>query len=151
MAVTRRLLRYSLIVVLTVSTLFAAWAWFRPYEWSSDPAARCKVVAALVTRDKDYRWLDIHLKVNSGQEHDMMKPVRLELAGGQTLEAADTTFVGTPEQKTTDIWLKFWLEEKDLAGPVTLHLNDGKLVIKKSSGIPQLGNSVSRNFTTNQW
>ena len=66
-------------------------------------------------------------------------------------EPADTTSAGTTQQPITEIWLKFWLEPTDLDGPLILHLNDGKLVVKASNGPPDLGSSNSYNFTTNRW
>ncbi len=147
----RQILRYSLIVCLLVSTAFAAWSWFRPYAWDSDAAARSQIVETLVTRDQAFFWVDVHLKVNPGMNHDPQKPVQLETAAGKQLEAADTTFVGSTGQATTEIWLKFWLEAADLTRSLTLHINDGKLVVKASEGVPQLASSTYRNFTTNQW
>ncbi len=123
----------------------------RPYAWRSDPAARCKVVETLVTHDQSFFWVDVHLKVNPGMTHDLQKPVRLEAAAGKMLEPADTTFVGTEGRGTTEIWFKFWLESTDLAGPLTLHLNGGELLVKSRSGVPRLGTSTYRNFTTNHW
>lgn len=147
----RQILRYALLVCLLISAAFAAWSWLRPYAWHSDPAARCKVVETLVTSDQSFFWINVHLKVISGMTHDMQKSVRLETAAGTKHEPADTTFAGKDGQRTTEIWFKFWLEPADLAGPLTLDLNDGKLLIKASNGAPQLGNSTYKNFTTNQW
>ena len=148
---TRRILRYSLLVCLLVSAGFAAWSWFRPYAWHSDSAARCKVVETLVTRDRAFFWVDVHLKVNPGMTHDLQKPVRLATAAGAELEPADTTFGGNDEESTTDIWFKFWLDSADMAGPLELHLNDGKLLVKAVKGVPELGTASSRNFTSNHW
>ena len=136
---------------LLVSSAFAAWSWMRPYAWRSDPAARCKVVETLVTHDQSFFWVDVHLKVNPGMIHDLQKPVRLESSAGRQFEPADTAFGGSDGQGTTDIWLKFWLAAADLTHPLTLHINDGKLVVKASEGVPQLANSAFRNFTTNHW
>ena len=66
-----------------------------PYAWRPDPAARCKVVETLVTRDQSFFWVDVHLKVNPGMTHDLRKTVRLETATGARHEPADTTFAGT--------------------------------------------------------
>lgn len=83
--------------------------------------------------------------------HDLQKPVWLKTGNGKKLEPADTTFSGKEEQVTTDIWFKFWLESADLDGDLTIHLNDGKLIVKANKGTPQLGSSKYRNFTTNHW
>lgn len=134
-----------------MAATFAAWIWFRPYAWGSDPAARCEILETLVTLDHSYVWLNVHLEVNPGMTHDMQKPARLETADGSMHEPADTTFAGTTEQPTTEIWLKFWLEPANLDGPLVLHLNDGKLVVKANKGVPVLGGSNSYNFTSNRW
>lgn len=147
----RHTLRYALVVCLLISAAFAAWAWFRPYAWGSDPAARCKVVETLVTRDQAYYWVDVHLEMIPGTTHDLRKPVRLETATGKKLEPADTTVGGMDGQERSEMWFKFWLESKDLAGPLTLFLNDGKLTVKTGSAIPDLGNDNYRNFTTQRW
>ena len=147
----RQIVRYSLLVCLLISSALAAWSWVRPYAWRPDPAARCKIVETLVIRDQSYFWVDVRLKVNPGMTHDLQKPVRLETAAGAIQEPADTTFAGTEGQGTTEIWFKFWLEPADLAGPLSLHLNDGKLLIKTGNAVPELGTSTYKNFTTHQW
>ncbi len=148
---TRQKLRYALIACLFASAAFAGWSWFRPYSWKFDPAARCKVVETLVTRDQSFFWVNVRLTVNPGVTHELQKPVRLETARGVKLEPADTTFAGNDRQPVTEIWFKFWLEAADLNGPLTLFLNDGRLTIKSENGIPELGKSTYRNFTTDRW
>lgn len=130
---------------------FAAWSWFRPYSWKPDPSARCEIVATLVTRDQSYFWVNVHLKVNPGANHDLQKPVWLQTSRGVKLEPADTTLGGKDGQAVTEIWLKFWLEAADLEGALVLHLNDGKLTVKSGNEAPQLKDSAYRNFTTNRW
>jgi hypothetical protein len=132
---------------LVLCSLFALWSWFRPYEWNADPAAGCRVVGVQITRDQSYFWLEAHLEVLPENHHDLTKPVSLTTASGSRLEPADTTFGSENGEGTTDIWLKFWLEPKDLAGPVTLHLNDGSLSIKKGNRVP----GKSRYFVSNHW
>ncbi len=139
------------MVCLLISAAIAAWSWFRPYAWQPDPAARCKVVETLVTRDHSYYWVDVHLKVDPGKVHDLQKPVYLETAPGKRFEPADTTFGGRTGQPPAEIWLKFWVEAGDLAHPLNLHLNDGNLVVKATQGTPHLGAASYRNFTTNHW
>ncbi len=147
----RRVLQYSLIICLLLSAAFAAWGWFRPYAWRSDPAARCKVLETLVTPDQTFFWVTVHLEVIPGMTHDLQKPVYLKTAAGKRFEPADTTFAGIDPQVTTEIWFKFWLEPADLAGELVLHLNDGEIQVKAREGIPQLGTAKHRNFTSNQW
>jgi hypothetical protein len=144
-------MRITLLVCLIAAAGFAAWSWFRPYSWKPDPSARCEIVETLVTRDQSYFWVNVHLKVNPGSTHDLQKPVRLETSRGVKLEPADTTLGGNDIQALTEIWFKFWVEAADLEGPLTLHLNDGKLTVKSSNGVPGLADATYRNFTTNRW
>ncbi|RYD18214.1 MAG: hypothetical protein EOP88_23410 [Verrucomicrobiaceae bacterium] len=148
---TRRTIRYLLIFCLLASGAFAAWSWFRPYAWQSDPKARCKVVETMVTRDRSYFWMHVRLKVNPGEKHDLEKPVTLSTATGKILEPADTTFAGTDPLVPSDIWFKFWIESADATGPLKLKLNDGELVVRSGSGVPELDGETFRNFTTQQW
>ena len=149
--VRRAILRKFLIVALLFCSGFAAWTWFRPYAWDVDPAARCKVVGAQVRSDLSFFWVDVHLKVTPGQSHDLLKPVRLRTADGRELEPADTTLSGADGQGTTDLWFKFWLESRDLTGPLVLRINDGTLVLKANPGMPALGSSNLEYFVTNHW
>ncbi len=139
------------MVALVVSSAFAAWAWLRPYAWRSDDAARCKVVETLVTRDTAFCWVNVHLKVKSGRSHDLEKPVALETADGRRFGPADTTFGGKDLKQPEDLWFRFWVDREVLAGPLTLHVNDGRLVIKSGTGIPEIENGGYRNFTTHRW
>lgn len=139
------------MVGLVVAALFAAWSWFRPYDWNVDPGARCSVVGTQVKQDGKFHWVHIHLKVKDGETHDLMKPVRLETVAARLLEPADTTLGGGKERGTTDLWFKFWLEAEDLEGPLTLKINDGSLVIRTKSGAPRLGSSGFEYFVTNRW
>lgn len=139
------------MVALVCSALFAAWSWFRPYEWKPDPGARCKVVVAQVKRDLSHFWVDVHLRMLPGEGHDLMKPVRLVTAAGRELEPADTTLAGDGKSGTTDLWLKFWLEKEDMEGGLSLRINDGTLVIKKNDGIPRLGGNHIGVFPSSRW
>ena len=151
MEVKRRKLRGILVVGLLISTVFAGWSWLRPYAWKEDPGARCKVVGVRVKQDHSYYWVDIHVKMNPGEEHDLMKPVRLSTSPGPVLEPAETTMGGDEQRGTTDLWFKFWLESENIAGPLTLRINDGELLIKKNTGMPRLGSSGFEYFVTNRW
>ena len=150
-AVNRSRFRILLLVALCLFAGFAAWSWCRPYAWKPDPAARCRVKLAQVRKDHAFYWLDLHLKVVSGQAHDLARPVRLQTATGRALEPADTTLGGLPAEGTTDIWLKFWLEAPDLKGPLNLRINDGSLLIKSTAGLPALGASNSETFNSHRW
>lgn len=139
------------MVCLVAATAFAVWAWFRPYSWQSDPAARCKIVETMVTRDRSYFWVHVRLQVNPGETHDLQKPVTMTTASGKILEPADTTFAGKNPLVPSDIWLKFWVESTDATGPLKLRINDGELVVRAGSGVPELNGDSFRNFTSQQW
>ncbi len=147
----QKTVRNILLVALVISTGFAAWAWLRPYALRPDTAARGKVVETLVTRDAAFCWVNIHLKVNSGMAHDLEKPVALETGDGRRFGPADTTFGGKDLKHPEDIWFRFWLDHEVLAGPLTLHVNDGSLVIKSNTGFPEIEDGRYRNFTTHCW
>ncbi len=147
----RRTLRGFLIGCLVLSASFAAWTWFRPYAWQVDPEARCKVVGCQVKQDRSNFWVDVHLKLDRGQTHDLMKPVLLLTAAGRELEPADTTLSGAEVGGTSDLWFKFWLESGDIESPLTLRINDGTLAIKTDAGMPNLGSSNEEYFITNHW
>lgn len=146
----RQIVRVILILLLLGMAAFAGWTWFKPYDWKPDPAARCKIVETLVTRDSSYFWVHVHLKLEKGKKHDLEKPVRLETVKGM-LEPADSTFGSISGNEPSELWFKFWLEPGDLGGDLTLHLNDGKLKVRSGSGAPDLKNMEYRNFTTTQW
>jgi len=149
--VSRKTFRLILAALLVISGFFAAWSWLQPYEWSPDPAARCRVVGCLVEKDYSNYWVSLQLKVPSDQEHDLEQPVRLLLGGGGELEPADTTLVGDKEQPVRVIWLKFWLEEEQFAGPMALKINGGKLTVRSGSGIPKLRSDGKRFYVTHRW
>lgn len=149
--VTRSRLRLILMCGLLVTAFFAAWTWLKPYAWKPDPASRCEVVGIQVRQDFQNYWVDVHLKLNSGETHDLMKPVRLITSDGRQHEPADTTLGAVTGQETTDLWFKFWLETADLEGPLKLRINDGELVIRSGDGLPSLGASKAEYFTTHRW
>lgn len=108
-------------------------------------------MSAQVRQDHSYYWLDVRVKVNGDEEHDLEKPVYLTSSSGNKLEPADTTLAGQPEKKITEMWLRFWLEESDFTGPLKLHLNDGSLTVRNGDGLPRLGSSGNEYFTTSNW
>lgn len=147
----RSLFRKFLLLLLVGSALFAAAVWFLPYEWRPDPGARFKISAAQVKRDRSSYWLNLHLKRSGEEEHDLRKPVRMILADGRELEPADTTFAGEMGPGTTAIWFRFWIEEDDLKGPLVLHINDGSLKVKSSTGVPSIASGSMRTFSNHRW
>ena len=82
------------------------------------------------------------------QPHDLLKPVRLILADGREAEPAD--FFQVEEQGYPEIGYRFYLEEKDLSGPLRLKLNDGTLTVRKKSDPAPATNSI-RYFNTAHW
>jgi hypothetical protein len=147
--VTRR--TALLLISLALSLVFAGWQWFRPYEWRSDPAARFRIVRAGLKRDHSYVWLDLYLSKSGAQDHDLAKPVVLRLADGREIEPADTTIEGREGQPTRALGFRFWLEEKDFAGPLSLRLNDGSLGVRSGTGLPALATGDSLLFTSRNW
>ena len=143
--------RKFLFILLGLSLVFAAAAWFLPYDWKPDPGARFRTAASQLKRDRSNYWLNIHLKKSGDANHDLLKPVRLILADGRELEPADTTFAGEPGVGTTAVWFLFWLEESDLTGPLSLKLNDGNLTVKSTNGVPAIANATMRTFSTHRW
>jgi hypothetical protein len=137
-----------LAACLAVSLIFAGWTWLRPYEWGADAGARYRIVHAAVERDHSYYWLTLHMKRAGDQPHDLLKPVRLILADGREAEPAD--FFQVEEQGYPEIGYRFYLEEKDLSGPLRLKLNDGTLTVRKKSDPAPATNSI-RYFNTANW
>lgn len=139
-----------LLLMLAVASVTAAWQWLRPYQWSSDSAARFQIAHASATRDHSFYWLDLYLK-RSGDAHDLTKPVRLVLADGREMEPAETTLEGEAGDAIRALGFRFWLEDRDFAGPLHLKLNDGRLEVRKRSGPPIKAGDSSAHFTTSDW
>jgi hypothetical protein len=148
-AVTRRM--KLLLLTLGVSVIFAAWQWFRPYEWKPDPGARYTVQQTLVERDHSNLWLRVFLKQSGGESHDFMKPVRLLAAGGSEHEPADTAMSGNPARQMEELVFSFWLAEKDFGGPLKLQINDGTLLIRTGDSLPKVGDGAFRAFNSTRW
>lgn len=132
----RPLLRLLIAALLVAVTFLAVKLWTGGYDRSPDPRARYGIEAARLERDRSYVWLEIHLRKNGVQEHDLLKPVRLVTANGTEHEPADTKFAGLPGKGFTDLWFKFWLEEGDLEGKIDLRMNGGTLRVKTNAGAP---------------
>ncbi|QTN32665.1 hypothetical protein HZ994_10085 [Akkermansiaceae bacterium] len=147
----RQMLRGLLAGLIVALTFAAARIWTAEYDSEPDPKARFVVVAAQVSSDKGYRWVEVHLKRSGDAEHDLRKRVRLVTAEGTEHEPADTTFAGSPEKGFTDIWFKFWLAERDLEGKLDLRANDGSLRVKTNSGPPSLGSDGKAVFKSADW
>jgi hypothetical protein len=144
----RPLLRLLIAAILVAVTFVAVKLWTGKYDRDPDPRARYRIEAAGLERDRSYTWLEIHLQKSGNKEHDMLKPVRLIMANGTEHEPADTTFAGAPGKGFTDIWFKFWLEDKELEGRIDLSMNGGTLRVKTNEGAPSMnkdGKAVMRS------
>lgn len=151
--VSRKTFRIILVALLLISGAFASWSWLRPYEWSADPRARAKIVGCLVERDHSNYWVRLKLRIPDGEKHDLEQPVRLLTHGGDNLEPADTTLEGDEKQAVRVVWLKFWLEEKQMKGSLSLKINEGKLTVRSGNGfrLPDLRSDDTRYFVTHRW
>lgn len=137
-------------ILLTLCSIWAAWTWLRPYAWNPDPLARCHISGIQVRQDRSYYWLEAHLKITPGQSIDLLKPIRLIAQDGTTFEPADLTLGGTPEEGTTEIWIKFWLENHQITQPLSLKINDGTLTIRDNQG-PIPSRSHTTYFSSTSW
>ncbi len=141
----------SLLLILLAALCFAAWSWWRPYEWHPDPGAGFRITGTEVTRDHDYHWVLVRLERVGKNPHNLAKPARLVLENGRELEPADTRMTGNPEQGVTALSFKFWLEPGSLAGTLRLRLNEGTLSVKATTGEPALGIDGQDYFNSNHW
>ena len=104
-----------------------------------------------MVRDHSHFWLTVRITILPGQQHDLQKPVRLLLGDGRTLQPGDTTLGGENATGITDIWFKFWLNENEISTPLSLQMNDGTLIIKKTQALPVLRADGEKYFTTSSW
>lgn len=137
--------------MLAATAGYTVWSWTRPYAWDPDPGARAKIVAVSLQSDHSYHWLEVRLKFQPGAEHDLHKPVFLETAARERIEAADTTLAGNVDRPIDELFLRFWLERGDLDGPIDLHLNEGSLNVRTGSGEPKMTRDGRRHFQTRNW
>lgn len=147
----RQLIRFSLALMLVLLTALGAWLVSRPYSVDWDPKARYKIEAVQVRRDNGYYWVEAHLKKKGEKDHDLRRPVRLVLADGRELEPADSTFAGSAKTGTTEIWFKFWIQEKDLKGPMALLLNGAELEVKTHDGLPDFDDKGEAILRSADW
>ena len=140
-----------LLICLALTAAFAAWVWLRPYDWADDPGARYRVVHASLEQDHSYYWLGLKLKQVAADSHDLTKPVHLLLADGREVEPAETQLEGSEGKPVTTLGFRFWLTEKDLAGPLRLRLNDGTLTVRQKPGLPASAGEPIRYFLNSNW
>jgi hypothetical protein len=144
--------RVQILFALLILCLgFAAWQWLRPYQWNSDPEARAKVGFTRIERDESFYWIDVYVKITDPRGHDLEKPLRLILADGRKLDPADTTLEGSSEQAIEAISFRFWLDSKDVIGPLKLQINDGTLLIRKKPTLPDLEPQSFKFHQSTRW
>lgn len=139
-----------LSICLGLSLAFAAWSWLRPYEWGRDPGTRHRIALASLQHDHSFSWLGIVLQQTDSDPSDFPKPL-LILPDGRELEPAETKLAGGTEQPNSSIHLRFWIEQKDLTGPVHLKLDTGTLTVRRKSGPPPATRGPIRYFKTANW
>ncbi|MDX1680495.1 MAG: hypothetical protein R3242_07180 [Akkermansiaceae bacterium] len=148
---SRKTFRIILVALLVITGAIAAWSWLRPYEWGADKSAGCRIVGCQVKEDHSNYWINLHLKVAEDASIDLQTPVQLLTADGTSIMPADTTLAGDKEKAVRDIWLKFWVHQKDLKGELKLQINGAKLSVRQGSGVPKLRSTGSRYFVTDNW
>ena len=151
---TRWLLLFSLL-----SLVAALWLWLRPYQWFPDPASPARIQWCGVTRDHSFRWLDIHLAMREGDT--IPEPIELVLADGRTVRPDQVGPYGSslgledPLQprisELEGIDLRFWLEEQELAGPISLKVGPGRLEVRSDGAPPALEEGEIRRFRSIRW
>lgn len=149
-----RRLQYVRIILYAIALCYMAYAlnrYFRPYERGADPAAGYQIRSCQLTADRAYFWLDLDLKSNDLSGPDWQRPVLLRNASGQTFTPAMVSQAVLAKQENPSLQLRFWLGREDLAGPLTLQINNGTLQVKTSLEIPSLGKQSMRTFSNNQW
>ncbi len=143
--------RWTLVLVFLGTLAFSLWAWFRPYEWKPDPAARARIESVELKRDRSYHWVTVHVMSLEEEGIDISKSVVLQVSGGRELLPADTRLEGQAETGFSEAWYQFWLEEKDRSGPFRLGIHDGWLNVSSKESLPLLDDGESKNFTTHRW
>jgi hypothetical protein len=121
---------------------FAMWAWLRPYNAASDPGAGCRVGSAALTRDHSFYWLNLDMKSDRPISADS---AALLTAGGKSLRPTDAGPGGE------GALLRFWLDSTDLAGPLRLGVGNGRLVVKSTSGVPEMADGATLVFRNHRW
>jgi hypothetical protein len=136
-----------LLIALAIAVAFAGWEWFRPYEWSADSGARYRIEYATVKEDHGFFWVDLQLKRSGSANHDLLKPVELITAAGREVAPSETAAGSDESEGIPTLFLRFWVEKTDLAGPLKLKLNDGTLTVRTGHDAP----ADSRSYYTDRW
>lgn len=146
----RNQIRVALWTALLISSLFALWVWFRPYDWRTDSAARGRITGVSLTRDHQNHWCDVRVHFPEDHPHDLLKAVWLQTADGKRMEPANTTLT-QPSDRGQDVVFRFWLEPEQLKSTLSLHLNQGSLRVKSTLGEISMADRESRYFTHHAW
>ena len=147
----RQFNRFSLALLVVLTTGLVAWVWAGDYDSELDPQARFHIEGVQVTRDLSNVWVEIHLLRSGDEDHDLAQEVRLVTGDQVRHEAADQTFAGSAEDGFQELWYKFWLQEGDLAGKMELMMNGGRLRVKINEGRPTLNGRGMKVFKTSNW
>lgn len=98
--------------------------------------SRLKIHRCVLVRDHGNARLDIEARVtNQAEVRLAMQPpaVRLEGPEGREIPPFFLPFNPPPELSpggTQDVQLRYWLEKGDLAGPLTLHVQEEQVPVK---------------------
>lgn len=139
----------KLLLILLAACCFAAWSWFRPYQWNSPAAARFRIHEAAVTQDHQFYWLKLHLThLDNTPEHDWQQPITLEFPDEKTKTPDKLERSLTPDGKTNSLELAFWLEPAQLQQALQLQINGTKLTVKTSNQLPS-GNGTIIHHSCN--
>ena len=145
------------------TVLFAAWQWLVPHPYASkpDPDALAEVKFTQLIRDESFYWLTVKIHITDPSRHDLSKGLALTVDGGRELQPTSIeieadgevtpTGDGISVPETLGLTAKFWLQEKDFAGPIQLRINDGALTIREGSGLPGLENHSETVKKNSDW
>lgn len=125
----------------------------------AEPAARLQVKKCTVTRDFGNARLDIAVRMTNSLTKKLLlvaPAVRLLNAKGNEVPPFILPVEPAPElppQTTADALLRFWTEKEDVAGPLTLIVQDEKTEIKSARplDLEKLKNAEPRVFQPGDW
>lgn len=91
----------------------------------------------------------------------MPEPLELKLADGRIVRPDQVSQIGTGRASDDPLGarlaeieaidLRFWLEDKDLVGPLSLKIGPGELVVRSSGLTPALEETEIRRFRSSRW
>lgn len=121
--------------------------------------AKLQVKKCTVIRDFGNARLDIAVRMTNAQSKKLLlvaPAVRLLNAKGNEVPPFILPVEPAPElppQTTADALLRFWAEKEDLAGPLTLQIQDEKIAIKSARAfdLEKLKNAEPRVFQPGDW